>query len=402
MSHLLTEIPTYASKRISEAIRGDPDTINLSITEPWFGPPGILPEILAGLSTRSHLAEHVGHYADSLGLLELRQAIAARYARLYGMAVDPASEVLVTTGGSEAVTLAILAASDIGDEVLLGDPSYILYSNLAALLGRTVIRVPTGGGRGFHLTADMVAARISSRARLILVNSPENPTGSMCDRATMTELVTLARERDLLVMHDEVYDAFTLGTEHVPARQVDAGASIMVNGLSKKYAMPGWRLGWLVGPAALVQLAAKAHNYLALSTSGIAQAAAAKILNDPGTTRELDDHAADVLKRLRSARLALSKMPGIELPEGLPQGGLFLFPNVRALGTRLSRPETHARGAGEVVAEWMLSGPKVAVVPGSVYGHEGRDHVRIVVGVAAQQLDEAMRRLTAATNRLMG
>lgn len=403
-NRIITGMPHYASKRISEAVRHDKEVISLSIGEPWFGPPRETAEILARLATNPiELAPLVNRYPESLGLLSLRSAISDRYDRLYGLAVDPNHQVLVTHGAAEAIWLSILACTEIEDEILIGDPSYMLYEALVRMLGRVPVRVKTGPQVGFCLTAEQVEEYLSPRARMLILNSPENPTGSICGTEQLQDLLALARQTGILVLHDEVYDAFAFEAKHIPAALLDPEITIMTNSFSKKYGMPGWRLGWMVARRSIIELASKVHNYFALACAGVTQYVAAELLQSTRTGDELVANAELVRQRSRWFADEIIKLRGFTLPGGYPKGGLFLFVNVNQLYEALvERGEVKNESPGEAVADLLLKECKIAVVPGKVYGAGGEDYIRIVVAVEQEALKEAQSRLQRFTEQIFG
>lgn len=374
-----------------------PEIIDLTVGVPAFGPPPAFKKALAaGLQDQSSdVRAPVDLYAPGRGHLGLRSEIAGLYGRSYGSSVDPDHHVLVTNGAAGALGTAILTATNAGDEVLLADPCYMLYAPLVQLLGRQVKHIPTSAEKGFLLDETAVAAFIGPRTRLLLVNSPANPTGAVHDRNRMASLCRLCAERGLRLLHDEALDSFAGETPHWPAFALSEGreVAICVNSLSKRFGMTGWRLGWLIAEPDFVEQASKCHTFLNLAVGHAIQQAAASALADPATDEEVSRHAQAVREHGLAFIASLGTVPGLEVP-GTPDGGFYAFVNVEQFA-RLRRLTPSAGNVSRAVAEYMLHTLGVAVVPGDVYGEQGRGFVRMSFAGPENQLKEAVDRLAS-------
>lgn len=336
MNDVLHALAPHASKQISEYAALHPEIIDLTVGVPSFGPPPTFRKALADL--QGHNGDDpapVDLYAPGRGHLGLRSEIARLYGRSYGCAVDPAQEVLVTNGAAGALSTAILTATNAGDEVLLADPCYMLYAPLVQLLGRQVKRIATSAENGFLLEDDAVKNSAGPRTRVLLVNSPANPTGTVHNRSRMEALCRLCAERGLRLLHDEVLDSFTGETLHFPAFALNAGrnTAICVNSLSKRFGMTGWRLGWLIAEPDFVEQASKCHTFLNLAVGHAVQQAAASALADPAADEEVSRHARAIRDRGRAFLASLREVPGLQVP-GIPDGGFYAFVNVQQLAQR--------------------------------------------------------------------
>ncbi len=391
----LLAIRPHPSKAIADAAMDDPTIVNLAIGEASYGAPAkVLDSLMALISQRaSHSSPRFNRYAHSRGAATLRIAIADRYRRLYRVEVDPETQVLVTHGAAEAIWLAVFTLTNTGDEVLIPDPSYVLYEGIPSSLGRRTVRLATTAEGGFRFGADDLRRAVTAKTRLLILNSPANPTGVMYDAAALEAILAVAREAGIHVLHDEVFDKITFDQAHVPLVQLDPGLqhTIMANSLSKMFGMTGWRLGWMVASPEIVAQALKAHTYMTLAVVNVLQEAVAEALNDPLVEREVEANVAALRARIQRATLALEAMGGFSFPAGPPQGGFYLFPRVERLPAILDAPE--AASAGEAVALHLMTRSKVAVVPGNAYGPSGNRHIRLVAAVPDEILDEGLERI---------
>jgi aspartate/methionine/tyrosine aminotransferase len=398
MNRSLQLIPTYLSKYISDRVAGDPEIVNLSIGEPFFSPPRIVYDSLKQFINAKEDYSNIPYkYADSRGAFVLRQEISRRYAKLYNANVDPSTELLVTHGASEAIWLSILTFTSEGDEVIIPDPSYTLYETAATLLGRKAVKVPTHAADGFTLNVDEIRARISDKTKLIIINSPENPTGSIYAEEKIIALHQLAKEKGIYFVHDEVYDSFLFNRTHKNLfsyiNNIDTNA-VLINSFSKRYAMMGWRLGWIVSNREAINNALKIHTNLTLNLGSWHQEAAATVVNNADADAEIRSNVAQIEKNMHLLGQAILAVPGMELPTGIPEGAFFLFPNVSNLYDRIDDKYKVLKTKGEAVMEFLLSEHKVAVVPGYIYGKAGNDCVRVVAAVEEEKILKACRLLT--------
>jgi aspartate/methionine/tyrosine aminotransferase len=394
LNHAIAGLGEYASKSIARRVEADANIVSLSIGEPTFGPPPAARERLGALLDLGVLMTDIKRYEASMGSPALRDAIASYHKTFFDLSVDPASQVLVTNGGAGALTAAILATSNPGDEVLVGDPSYMLYRRLVTTLGRTAVAIARRSDRGYAWDTDQVRQAITKRTAALIVNSPENPTGYACTEADMQALVTVCEERGLMLIHDEVYDQFCFSQRHQPAARI-AGFDhvVQINSMSKKFGVPGLRMGWMISNPKVIAYAAKAQDYTTLAVSAFSEKIAEALLCCPNLdswfaeTRDmLGERVALTVDRLRT-------LPGIEF--SLPiAGGMFAFPSVAGLARHLHLSNDDS--PGDAVAQWMLEQAKVAVVPGSVYGREGAAAVRLVLCAAETDLLKGLDQIDRA------
>ncbi|MGL5384445.1 MAG: pyridoxal phosphate-dependent aminotransferase [Serratia sp. (in: enterobacteria)] len=399
LNSTLSNIGVYASKAISQAARDNPDIINMSIGEPAFGPPAhLLAEIAQIDLTQEAFLSSAKRYEHSLGSLALRQAIADWYLRRYNLKVNPTTEVLITHGGVEAVALAILCCSDPGDTLAITDPSYMLYERTLLALGRQPRRFsrPVGNAEFTSLIdSDPVFRHQLGGAKAVIVNSPENPSGYVLSADEWRGLMQCAERCGAWLIHDEVYDSMTFERPHYPARSFDPQASrtVLANSFSKKFGIPGLRIGWLVGSAEFIATASKIHDYLVLGVNRQYEQIALRILQDAQADDWLADRKKMLHSRIRQAKQQLTPSQGFNWPRS-PMGGMFLFPCVRGLYQRLPLAQQQRFATvGESVADYLLRVAQVATVPGIIYGQSCADHIRAVLCCDEPTFHTALKRL---------
>jgi aspartate/methionine/tyrosine aminotransferase len=395
LNPVLLSMDVYASKAISLRAKADPSIANVSFGEPSFGPPEYLLSEIANedLSLASFL-NGVKRYEDPRGSLALRQAIAVWYRERYGLTLDPDREIMVTHGGVEAITLAILATTRTNDEVAVSDPSYQLYARTVQTLERRPRRIPRPAG--LHEYVEMLADEtLLSGIKAMIINSPENPTGYVASMEDWERIGAVAARTGSWIIHDEVYDVMHFARAHAPARAIAslADSSILVNSFSKKFGMPGLRIGWMVAPPQIIDLAAKAHDYLYLGVNIQYERIAQRLLDDPRKDGWFEAITQDLQRRSVVARSQLGATAGFAWPRQ-PLGAMFLFPDVWGLYQKLPIGYRAAGvPAGDAVARYLFEERKVAVVPGSVYGKQGDNHVRLVLCTEDAVFDHAIRRM---------
>jgi aminotransferase len=370
------QVPPSGIRRFFDILATMHDVISLGVGEPDFD----TPERIIAAGVRS-LHNGRTHYTSNYGTIQLREALAAHLERRYGVAYDPARELLITVGASEAVDLALRATCDPGDEVILHEPSYVAYVPAVVFAGGTVVHVPTRLDDDFALDPAAVEAAITPRTKALFLGYPCNPTGAVLPDAVQDELAAIAERHDLLVYSDEIYDRLAYGTYRHRAFSSLPGMkdrTILMGGFSKAYAMTGWRVGWLAAPAAILEGIVKVHQYGIMSAPTTAQDAALEALTGG---------EADVLRMLaeydRRRRLVVDGFNALGLRTFEPRGAFYAFPEV-----------TTATGlSSEDFAQGLLQEERVAVIPGSAFGPSGEGHVRACYATSYEQLEDALGRI---------
>ncbi len=356
MNTFLASIAPHPSKRISDAVRGNSAILDLTVGVSDFGPPPkFAEEMIAMLSYSNERTRDIHVYADSRGHADLRRAIVRRYRARYGMEFDADTQVLVTHGGAEAIWLTVFALTNLGDAVLIPDPSYMLYAPIVKTLGRKPILLPTSASEGFILQPDVLLAKAVAKPKLLLFNSPCNPTGAVYSRPALETISSIARQMKLYVMHDEVFDDVIFADNHLPLSQVDPNCDniILINSISKRYGMSGWRLGWLIAAPEIISAAAKSHTYQTLAVGTLLQRAVAAVLDDQNSDQYVREQITNLKDKVHDFIPRLSRIPGISLPSAV-KGGFYLLPEVTGLARRLNLRAEPNQTIGELVADYLL------------------------------------------------
>ena len=368
-------VPPSGIRKFFDVIATMPDVISLGVGEPDFDSP---PQVVeAGI--RALQAQRT-HYTSNFGMIELRRALSEHLERLYGVRYDPATEMLVTVGASEALAVAIGAVVDPGDEVILHDPSYVAYVPGIIFAGGTPVLVPTSAENGWQLDPAAVEAAITPRTKVLFLGYPCNPTGSVLSPETARALAQIAECHDLIVISDEIYDRLVYGGHTHEAFSALPGMrdrTILLGGFSKAYAMTGWRIGYVAAPKDLLDGVVKIHQYQIMSAPTIAQDAALVAL----ATAE-PDVARMVAEYDRRRRMFVDGLNRSGLPTAEPQGAFYAFPRIS--GTGLTSDE---------FAERLLFEHRVAAVPGSAFGPSGEGYIRCSLATSYEKLTEALVRI---------
>lgn len=350
------------------------DVISLGVGEPDFVTPDNIRQ--AGIQS---IQKGDTHYTSNYGTLELRHAIADLLDRRYGVAYDPAHEIMVTVGVSEAIDCALRALLDPGDEVLIPNPGYVAYEADVVFAGGTVVPVPCRVADDFGVRAEAIAAAITPRSKVLLLGNPNNPTGSVIARDELERIARLAVEHDLIVLTDEVYSRLVYGDRFTSIVEMPGmrERAVLVDGFSKVYAMTGWRVGYLCAPAHILEGIVKVHQYAIMCAPTMSQAAALEALRhgEPEVERMVASY--DERRRLTVAGMNAAGLPTYE-----PKGAFYVFPQITRTGL-----------SSEAFAEKLLFEEKVAVVPGSAFGSAGEGFVRCTYATAKDKLEEAVQRI---------
>jgi aspartate aminotransferase len=358
--------------------------IHLQIGEPDFDTPANVRE-----AAKRALDEGATHYAPFPGIPQLREAIAEDATARKGFPVTP-DRVFVTVGGKGVMLYAILGLIDPGDEAIVPDPGYPIYESLVCFVGGTPVPIPIRMENDFRLDVDELATLITPKTRMIVINSPANPTGGVLTRGDLERVAELAQRHDLVVLADEIYGRILYdGTEHVSIASLPGMAerTIVLDGFSKTFAMTGWRLGYAIVPESLVQT----YGQLVINTIScaptFAQVGAVEALRGP--QGPVDAMVVEFRARRDLIVDGLNAIPGIRSLR--PTGAFYAFPDIS--GTELS---------GAELAERLLHEAGVCVLAGTAFGGVGRDHVRISYANSRENLAEALRRIRAFVDELPG
>ncbi len=362
--------------RADELARAGRSIVHMEIGRPDFDSP----QAAKRAAIRALEAGDV-HYTDMSGTPELRGEIAAKFKRDAGMDVDPDREVVVTAGAVEALMTVFLTMLDPGDEVIVPSPYFPVYDDQIKMSGGTLVPVPCRIENGFRPQPQDVERAITPKTRMIMINSPNNPTGATSTRAELEGIAALAEKHDLLVLSDECYEkfAYDADTPHISIASLPGmrARTFTLSAASKTFSMTGWRVGWLIIPAETKMYIMKCHQGVATCANAFAQAGVAEALRScwPDVDRMIEEY-----KRRRDLMVGtLSAMEGIDVP--MPRGAFYVFPGIKALG--LSSFDFCAR---------LLEEEGVATVPGQPFGAED-GYLRLTYCRPESEIREAMERL---------
>ena len=349
------------------------DVISLGIGEPDFtSPAGV---IQAGIEALKHGETH---YTSNNGLIELREAISQYINRLYGIEYDPAHELLVAVGVSEAMYLAVTATINPGDEVIIPEPCFVSYMPEVVFAGGVPVMVPTYFEQDFQVAPADIEKAITPRTKAILLGYPNNPTGAVLSRDRMLEIAKIAEKHDLLVISDEIYDRLVYGISHIQFATLPnmRERTIVLGGFSKSHAMTGWRIGYAVAPSGIIDAMRRIHQYTIMSAPTVAQYAALKALEHE------EEVQAMVAEYDRRRKLLVNGLNQLGLDCFEPRGAFYAFPRIKASGMDEN-----------TFSEKLLYEEKVAMVPGSAFGVSGEGFVRACYATSYEKIEEALERL---------
>ena len=374
-------IPRSGIRDFFDIVQGMKDVISLGVGEPDFATPWHIREAAIYALERGKTT-----YTSNLGLLKLREAIAASVAKHFRACYDPKNEILIAVGVSEAMDIAFRALINPGDEVIYHEPCYVSYAPGISLAHGVPVAVSCRAENGFSVTADAIERVITPRSKILVLNFPTNPTGGTMERAALEKIAELARRHNLLVMTDEIYAELTFEGEHTSIAALPGmkARTIFLHGFSKAYAMTGFRIGYACGPPEIIEAMMRIHQYSMLCASSISQEAALEaIQHGEADTVEMREQY-----RLRR-NFIVNAFNQMGLPCALPRGSFYAFPSI--ISTGLTSKEFAVR---------LLEGEKVACVPGGAFGPSGEGHVRCCFATAMDQIETACDRMARFVKNL--
>ena len=380
------------SQRSQELRAAGVDVINLSVGEPDFDTPAHIKE-----AAKKAIDDNFTRYTPVPGYMTLRQAIADKLSRENGLHFDPV-QIVVGNGAKQELCNVILATVNPGDEVIIPTPAWVSYVEMVKLAEGHVVELPTGIDTDFKLSPERLEAAITPRTRMIMFCSPSNPTGSVYTRAELEALAeVLARHPHVLVLADEIYEHINYTGTFTSMASLPGleGRVIVINGVSKAYAMTGWRIGYCAAPLPIAKAVSKLQGQYTSGVSSIAQKAAEAAYTGP---QQCVADMREAFRRRRDLVVELARrIPGLKVNE--PQGAFYLFPEVSSyLGTRT--PDGRAIDTDTDLAMYLLDDAHVATVAGSAFGTPG--YIRFSYATSDDNLREAMRRIAEALGRLEG
>lgn len=375
LSDTVVKIKPSGIRRFFDMADSYDDCISLGVGEPDFKTPWHIRS--AGIE---NLKSGATRYTANAGLLRLRESICAYMDRRFGLEYDPRSQVFVTVGGSEGIDAVIRSLVNPGDEVLIPQPSFVCYAPLTELAGGVPVILPTYEQGQFRLRPDVFKQAITPKTKLLIMPYPNNPTGAVMTMADYQAIADVLKQTDVVVLADEIYAELTYtGQPPVSFAQADGmyERTVIVNGFSKAYAMTGWRMGYVCGPAPVIRQALKVHQFGIMSAPTTSQYAAIEALDngDEDIVRMRDEYNM----RRRFLYAALRDM-GMDCFE--PLGAFYMFPSIQKFGM-----------SSEEFCEKFLEQEHVAVIPGTAFGDSGEGFLRISYAYSLEHLRNAVQRM---------
>ncbi len=377
----VAEMPPSGIRKFFDILETMHDVVGLTVGQPDFVTPWHIRE--AGIES---LEKGKTYYTSNAGTLELRREINNYMTRRFGLSYDPEHEVIVTVGGSEAIDIAMRTFLSPGDEVIIPTPCFVCYEPLARMAGGVPVIVETKNEDKFKLTPELLEAAITDKTKMLVLAYPNNPTGAIMDEEDLEKIAQILREKQILVLSDEIYAELTYGHRHVSIASLPGmrERTIIASGFSKAYAMTGWRLGYLCAPRPLAEPMLKIHQYAIMCAPTTAQLAAIEALKNGDEdvammTAEYDRRRHYIYNGLHSI--------GIDCFE--PEGAFYIYPDIRKFG--LSSDE---------FCERLLYEHHCAIVPGTAFGASGEGFARISYAYSIKHITEALERIEQFTKSL--
>lgn len=368
------DLPPSGIRKYFDLINEMKDAISLGVGEPDYTTPWNIIE--AGIYS---LEKGHTHYSSNAGFIRLREEISQYVQRKYSLEYDPKSQILVTVGGSEGIDLALRSLVGPGDEVIIPEPSFVAYQGCTKMTGATPVSISLRVEDHFKLTPELLAKAITPRTKVVIIPFPNNPTGAILTKDELAGLVNVLKDKDLIVISDEIYAELTYEGKHVSIASFPEmkDKTIVINGFSKAFAMTGWRLGYVCAHPEIIKAMVKIHQYALMCAPTTAQYAAMEAL------RNGDASVNEMRKEYNLRRRVLVdgfRKLGLDCFE--PLGAFYVFPSIKKTGL-----------SSEDFCEKLLKSQKVLVVPGTAFGACGEGFVRACYASSMEQINEALKRI---------
>lgn len=372
----IVDMPSSGIRKFFDILDSMTDVTALTVGQPDFVTPWKIRE--AGIES---LETGKTYYTSNAGTLELRREISKYMNRRFDLSYDPASEVIVTVGGSEAIDVAMRTLLQPGDEVIIPTPCFVCYEPLCKMTGATPVIVETRNEDKFKLTPELLESAITEKTKMLVLAYPNNPTGAIMDEDDLEKIAKILREKQIIVLSDEIYAELTYGRRHVSMASLPEmwERTVVVSGFSKAYAMTGWRLGYVCAPAPLAKQMLKIHQYAIMCAPTTAQLAAITALRDCD-----EDVAAMTAEYDRRRRLIYNGLRDIGIDSFEPEGAFYIYPNIGKFGL-----------SSEAFCEKLLYEHKCAIVPGIAFGAAGEGFARISYAYSVKHINQALERMEA-------
>ena len=381
LSSIVKNMPPSGIRKFFDIVNEMEDAISLGVGEPDFVTPWHIRA--AGIDA---LKEGHTYYTSNWGLKELREEISKMTLRKYNVKYNPADEIFVTVGGSEAVDVAIRAIVSVGDEVLIPEPCFVCYDPCVRMAGGIPVPVVTKMEDEFKLTKEALLEKITDRTKLLVLSYPNNPTGAIMTKDDLKEIVEILKDKKIMVLSDEIYSELTYGCEHASISQFPEmkERTIVVNGFSKSYAMTGWRLGYAMGNKDIIAAMIKIHQYAIMSSPTISQYAAIEAVKNG------DEDIREMKKEYNIRRRVLvNGLNKIGLKCFEPFGAFYVFPDISSTGL-----------TSDEFCNELLKQEKLAVIPGTAFGRCGEGFVRISYAYSLDDIKKALGKIENFVKRI--
>jgi len=376
------ELRQGAIRAMFDRAKNFPGSINLGIGEPDLDTPEEIVD--EGCNALRHGRTH---YTANAGIIELRRGISQHVSK-QGVEVDPEREIIITTGGMGALSLALMVTISPGDEVLIQDPQWLNYFSQVKFFGGVPVPVPVWEEKGFRLSVEDIEKRITCKTKILMINSPNNPTGAVLEDEDLTAIAELAKKYNLLVISDEVYCTLLYdGMEHKSIISLPnmKERTIVVNSFSKSFAMTGWRVGYAMGCEEIIDKMTRLQENIVACVTEVSQYAALKALS----VFDKAEAMKDIYRERRDLMVnGLNSIEGISCIK--PKGSFYVFPNIKALGKD-----------SNTVANELLEKAGVIAIPGSAFGQQGEGYLRISYANSMENLKLALERIEKYTRQVL-
>jgi aminotransferase len=380
LADTIVDIKPSGIRKFFDVVKTIDGAISLGVGEPDFDTPWHIRD--EGIYS---LEKGRTFYTSNSGLMELKEEVCNYLKRKHNLDYDPASQVLVTVGGSEAIDLAFRAMINPGDEVLIPQPSYVSYEPCAILAGAKPVIIELKEENEFRLTAEEILEHVTDRTKILVLPFPNNPTGAIMERKDLESIAEVIKEKDIFVLSDEIYSELTYTDKHVSITEIPGmyERTILINGFSKAYAMTGWRLGYACGPKEILEQMTKIHQYAIMCAPTTSQYAAVEALKNG------DEDVAMMREQYNQRRrYLLNEFREMGLPCFEPFGAFYIFPSIKRFGM-----------SSDEFATKLLQEEKLAVVPGTAFGDCGEGFIRISYAYSLEDLKKAVERLKRFISR---
>lgn len=374
LSDTVQEMKPSGIRKFFDMIDSLDDVVALTVGQPDFVTPWHIR--VAAIDT---LKQGKTYYTSNSGTLALRNEISSYMNRRYHVSYNPANEIIVTVGGSEAIDLAMRALINPGDEVIIPQPAFVCYGPICSLAGGVPVYLETKEENNFKLTPDELRAAITPKTKLLVLPYPNNPTGAIMNRDDLEAIAEVLRGTDIMILSDEIYCELTYTGDHVSIASLDGmrERTVIASGFSKTYAMTGWRLGYTLAPAEVTKQMLKIHQYAIMCAPTVSQFAAAEAMKNGDADVEMMRNEYN-----RRRRYLVNGLNSIGLPCFNPEGAFYVYPNVSGFGLSC-----------EKFCERLLYEGGVAIVPGTAFGTCGEGFARISYAYSMDHITKALDRI---------